>query len=64
MVYQMVRPRSNTAEVLNALNGGFAQSIKAATSGTRVEDKRTPADIFKERAMSAIADFWEGFANG
>jgi hypothetical protein len=62
LVSTLVMPRNNTAKVLEAMGSGFAQSIKAATGGSVLQDMRSAAEQFHERAMEAIGDFWKGFS--
>lgn len=63
MVAALVRPGNQTANVLNAMNGGFAGMVRAATAtSVPTVPSKTPAELFTEDAMSAIASFWEGFS--
>jgi hypothetical protein len=62
LVSTLVMPRNNTAKVMEAMGAGFAQSIKAATGGSVLQDMRSAAEQFHERAMEAIGDFWKGFS--
>ena len=49
--------------MIDAMNAGLAQTIKAAIGGTIIEDMRTAAEKFHEEAMRAIGDFWSGFTS-
>ena len=60
LIYEMIRPRN--AQIIEAVNNSFAQSIRVATGTSAIQDMRTAAEKFHERAMEAIGDFWKGFS--
>lgn len=64
LVATLIRPGNQTANVLNAMNSGFAGMVRAATS-TSVPSipGKSPAERFTEEAQSAIGDFWRGFSD-
>jgi hypothetical protein len=62
-----LRPQNRPAEVLSAMQSGFAASIRAAAGGAVAIPsewglpERTPAEWFASDAAAEIAEFWQGF---